>query len=140
MAVKVTPEEYVELHSQRLKASLDRIRKGVDKVTVAPGQKAAQKADKWHAKISAAETKEIWRKNTAAVPLEEWKTALRDKGVSRIPEGLDASVPKRLAFAQKLLAYESGLSDKIQAMPDITLEDSVNRAATWIREMARFRK
>ena len=43
-----------------------------------------------------------------------------------------------MKFAGQLLPYEQDLLGKLEKMPDLTLEDSINRATTWIRNMAKF--
>jgi len=63
-----------------------------------------------------------------------------EKGIPRIPGGIDAAADKVRDFASQLLPYiDSGLG-KIRSMPDMTIEDAVNRAATWIRYMSAFKK
>jgi len=138
MPVKVTPEEFQEKHARRLKAALEDIRTGVAKVTEAPGQKAAAKADKWHERITAPETRRKWERRVAAVPLEERKKKMIDSGVGRIPAGIDGAKDKVIDFATKLIAYENTVLTEIEKMPDITLEDSIARASHWIRRLAEF--
>jgi len=36
------------------------------------------------------------------------------------------------------LPFQDRLKTQIEAMPDISLEDSINRMTTWIREMSKF--
>jgi len=36
------------------------------------------------------------------------------------------------------LPYEATLKDQINKMPDLTLEDSISRATSWIRGMSKF--
>jgi len=135
---RVTPEEFVRKHSARVKAAIDDMRQGVEKVTEAPGRKAAAAADKWHAKISALETKERWAANVAAVSLEEWKAKMLAKGVNRVAAGVDAAQDKILDFATQLLAYQERLQAEIHGMPNLTLEDNIQRMNAWVRGMARF--
>jgi len=138
MPVKVTPEEFQEKHARRLKAALEDIRTGVAKVTEAPGKKAAEKADKWHERITAPETRRKWERRVAAVALEDWKNKMINIGVGRIPAGIDGARDKVIDFATKLIAYENSVLAEIEKMPDITLEDSIARASHWIRRMAEF--
>ncbi len=135
---KLTPAEARAKHARNLKASLEDIRAGIDRVSEAPGRRAAAKADKWHAKMSAAETKEKWQRRVGAVSLEEWKSKARDVGVARIPGGIDAAAAKVEAFYSQLFPYQESLQGRIRNMPDLTIEDSVARASTWIREMSKF--
>jgi hypothetical protein len=47
---------------------------------------------------------------------------------------------KTTAFFSELLPFQADLSKKIETLPDLTIEDSINRASTWIRGMSNFRK
>lgn len=138
MAVKVTPEQLAEKWANRMKGSIEDIRRGVEAVTVAPGRQAAAKADKWQARLAEASTKAKWASRVGAVTLEEWQRKYIDKGLGRIASGVDASQDKMVAFASQLIAYENRVLEQIAGLPDLTLEDSIRRATTWIREMSKL--
>jgi hypothetical protein len=72
------------------------------------------------------------------VTLDEWKTAALSKGVDRIASGIDAAHDKVVAFAAKLLPAVDAAVAKIARMPSTTLEDNINRATSYMREMAKF--
>jgi len=137
--VKVTATEFREKHARRLKASLDDVRTGVSRVAVAPGVQAAAKQAKMIARLQEAVNSGKWAKRVSAVTLEQWKTLMIDKGINRIAGGIDAAGPKVEKFAGELLSFETTVQEKINRMPDLTLEDSISRATTWIREMSKFR-
>ena len=135
---KVTAEQFVEKHNRRTKAALQDMREGVERVTEAPGIAAAAKADKMRANLIASLDNGKWQRRVAAVPLEEWKRAMIDKGVNRVAAGVDASAGKTRQFAEQLLSHQSGLMSEVEAMPDLTLEDSIGRMTTWVRGMSKF--
>jgi ElaB/YqjD/DUF883 family membrane-anchored ribosome-binding protein len=137
---KITPEEFVEKHARRLKGAVEDIRKGVERVTTSPGQLAAQKEAKFKAQLNAAIDQGIWKQRVSKVTVDEWKRKTVEKGLGRIASGIDASADKVRDFAQQLLPYQDGVLSKVKTMPDITLEDRINRMTTWVREMAKFRK
>lgn len=140
MPVKVTAEEYAEKHARRLKASVEDIRRGVERVTEAPTAKAAAKQDKMLANLTRAVQDGKWAAGLRRVTVEEWKTKTINKGLPRIAAGVDEAHDKVVSFATDLLAHEDGVLRKIETMPDLTLEDSINRASTWIREMSKFKR
>ena len=113
---------------------------GVDKVNTAPGQLAVKKQDKMRANILKSIDDGTWGRNTAAVSLEDWKSAMKNKGIPNISNGANLAVPKQTSFAAKLLPFQDSLAAKVKGMPDLTIEDSVQRAATFIRGMATFKK
>jgi hypothetical protein len=137
---KLTPEEFAEKHARRLKASVDDIRNGVSRVNEAPGVKAAEKKDKMLQNVTRAIQEGKWEQRVKAVTLDEWKTKMIDKGLNRIAAGIDAAKDKQVDFARQLLEYQTGLQNKVNKMPDLTLEDSLNRMTEWVRGMSKFRK
>jgi hypothetical protein len=75
-----------------------------------------------------------------AVTLEEWKSKAVNIGVGRIAQGIDGAAAKVVSFAEKLLPAIDAAQSKVKAMPDLTLEDNINRMTTMVREMSKFRK
>jgi len=138
--VKLTAAEFREKHARRLKASVDDIRAGVERVTEAPGAKAAAKADKWIQNLSKQETVDKWKRQVGKVSLDDWKSAMTNKGVGRIAAGIDASAAKVEEFADKLIQHQNAGLGKIAGMPDLTLEDSIQRMTEWTRHMSNFKR
>lgn len=136
MPVKVNADQLTEKWQRRLKGAIEDMRTGVQRVTEAPGAAAAAKADKWQAAISESRTKDKWRRRVGAVSLEDWKRAMTEKGLSRIASGVDGAGPKMKRFAQQLIEHQNAGLAELERMPDLTLEDSINRMAAWTRHMA----
>lgn len=136
MPVKLTPEQLAQKWANRLKTSVEDIRQGVERVTQAPGVAAAAKADKWQARISENATKQKWARRVANVSLEDWKTAIINKGLPRISAGVDGAQDKMIAFATQLIAHQNTGLRTLEAMPDLTLEDNILRMTAWIRHMS----
>ncbi len=136
--IKLTPEEFADKHARRLKGSIDDIRAGVQKVTISPTIQAAAKKDKMLQNLTAAVQSGKWEARLKSVDLATWQQKIIDKGLGRIASGIDGAKDKVTAFAAQLLPYEATLQDSLAKMPDLTLEDSVNRASTWIRGMSKF--
>jgi hypothetical protein len=116
------------------------MRAGVEKVSVAPTKKAAQKIDKMKARLIAKFDDGTIKARLEKVTLEEWRDKMINKGLARVSGGIDAAHDKVVDFASQLLPAVDAARSKVQAMPDLTLEDSINRMTTFIREMAKFRK
>lgn len=138
--IRVTPAQFAEKWGRRLTGATEDIRRGVDAVTESPTEKAANSEAKMLAGITESVNNGTWAAQLRKVSLSEWKAAMKDKGVPRIAAGVAKAAPKVTEFATALLQYEEGLQATIDAMPDVTLEDSVQRATTWMRGMADFRK
>lgn len=136
--ISITPEQFVEKHSRRLKGSLEDMRRGVEAVSTAPGAAAARKVDKMRAGIVRSLDDGTWARRVGAVSLEEWKKTMLEKGLNRVASGIDGAAGKVQAFATQLLAAEAALQTTVSALPDLTLEDSISRMTTWVRGMSKF--
>jgi len=137
--ITMTPERFAEKQARNLKAALEDMRAGVEAVTESPGKQAAAKSDKMRARLLAALDSGKWKNNVGAVTAEDWKKAMIEKGLSRVPGGIDGAAEKVQEFARQLLDYQKGLKEKVDKMPDLTLEDSIARMTNWTRGMSSFR-
>lgn len=135
---KLTPAEFQEKHARRLKGAIADMEKGVNAVTSAPTLAAAAKKDKMRSGINAAIDSGKWERGLKRVTLEEWKSKMIAKGLGRVAAGIDAAAQKVIDFASELLPYQDTLKAAIKKMPDVSLEDNINRMTTFIRGMAKF--
>ena len=137
---RLTAEEVTLKQANRLKGSTEDIRKGIERVTISPTTQAAGKIAKMRANLLAKIDDGTVEKRLRAVSLEDWKTRAATTGVNRISEGIDNAHDKQVQFYSKLLPAQDALKQQISGMPDITLEDNINRMTTFIRGMSKFRK
>jgi len=137
---KLTPAEYQEKHARRLKGAIDDMRKGIEGVSSSPTAKAAGKADKMRANILQSIDSGKWAAGLNRVTLEEWKGKMIEKGLNRVASGIDGASDKVTAFAAEFLPHLDKGQDLIKKMPDLTLEDSINRMTTFIRHVAKFKR
>ncbi len=137
---KLTAAEFQEKHARRLKAAVEDVRKGIDRVTENPCEKAAAKQDKMLTNLTAAVTSGKWAAGLKRVSLEDWKKKARDIGVNRIAAGIDGAKEKTIAFAEQLLPYIDREKAKIASMPDVTLDDNINRMVSFVRGMGNFKR
>lgn len=136
---KLTAKEAAEKHSRRLKQSIQDMQRGVENLTVAPGEKAAEKVDKMRANLVAAIDDGTWARRVSAVTLAEWKDAYINKGLGRVSAGIDGAQDKMVKFFDQLFSYQDNLKTQVEGMPDLTLEDSIQRMVTWVRGMSDFK-
>jgi len=137
---KLTPDEFADKHARRLKGAIGDMEQGINKVTTAPGKAAGAKASKMLANLTAKVQDGTWKRRVEAVPLDEWKSKMIAKGLPRVAGGIDAARGKMVDFAGQLLPAVDAAQGKVKAMPDLTIEDSINRMTTFVREMAKFKK
>ena len=137
---RLTAVEFQDKHSRRLKAAVEDVRKGIDRVTESPTEKAAAKQDKMLTNLTAAVSSGKWAAGLKRVSLDEWKKKARDVGVNRIAAGIDAAKDKVIDFANQVLPYIDRAQSEIANMPDVTLDDNINRMNTFVRRMAQFKR
>ena len=137
---KLTASEYQEKHARRLKAAVEDVRKGIDRVTENPTEKAAAKQDKMLTNLTASVNSGKWAAGLKRVTLEQWKKKARDIGVNRIAAGIDGAKEKVIDFAEILLPHIDRGKEKIKAMPDVTLDDNINRMTSFIRHMSEMKR
>lgn len=131
-----TPTEAAQAWAQRLAGSTERITRGVQNVTTAPGQAAARQKAVWAQNVAASQDK--WASRVAAVSLPDWQQAMVQKGVQRVAGGATAAQPKMEAFMGQLLPYiQSGLGS-LPARGN--LDQNIGRMTAWARHMANFQR
>lgn len=136
--VRVTPAQFVEKHARRTTAAIPDYVEGVNRVTEAPGKKAAAKQSKMKTNLIKAIDSGKWGRRVAAVSVEDWKQAAAVKGSGRIASGVEGAAPKVLAFAEQVLPVLTRIKAEVDEMPDLTLEDNIARMTKQVREMAKF--
>ena len=134
---KITPQEAAAKWAQRTAAATADVARGIDRVTTAPGQKAAAAADKWHARVTGAKDK--FRDNAGAVSLGEWQEAAK-AGVARIATGVQAKQGKMERFQTEFFAHLDRGKATIDSMPTTSLEASIAKATAQMRHNAAFRR
>ena len=134
---KVTPQEYAEKWGRRLKGSTEDIRRGIGRVSEAPGIAAARQQDLMLAKVTESISSGRWAAKVSAVPLDEWKKKTMDKGLVRIASGVDAAAAMQVQMATELLANVDAAVAVANQTPRGTLEDNITRMTTFVREMSK---
>lgn len=126
--------------ARRLAQSTPDIEAGVQAVTVAPSERAIAAKSKMVQNFNQAMTDGKWERGLERVSLDDWKRSMLTKGISRIGQGAEEGKGKMEAYMREALPFMEELQRKIDAMPDLTLEDSIARMTTWIRGMSEFKR
>jgi hypothetical protein len=137
---KLSAKQVTEKHNRRLKQALDDMQNGVNAVTESPTKKAAAKQDKMRQNIVNAIDSGKWAAGLNRVTVDQWKDAMINKGIGRVAAGIDGSADKVEAFFNELLPHIDTGINAVQKLPDVTLEDNINRATTFMRHMAKFKR
>lgn len=136
--VRTTPQEATQKWVNRLSGATAEIQAGIDRVTEAPGAKAAAKKQKWIQAVQASQDK--WARNVAAVSLEQWKALFKGVGVQRIAQGAQAKQGKYTQFASEFYPYLDQGVQRVASMPDTTFEERVQKAVAMMRHNHDFKR
>ena len=137
---RVTPQQFAEKWARRTGQATQDYIAGVRGVREAPGQQAAEKADKLLAGVTRSINDGKWQARVSAVSLQSWQDAAVNKGAQRIAAGVQGAQNKMTRFASEVLPYLDNVVSEVKAMPDMTLEDRINRSSEFQRLMSQFRR
>lgn len=136
MAINITPDQLAQNWKNGLTNAVTKIQDGVSRVTENPMAKAAARQDAWVAGINKAAQSGRWANALNQVDLNTWKNNTRQKVGERLAGGAAAAVPKVQKFAQYLIPTVNAAVAQVDQMPKLTLQDSINRVATFMGYMA----
>lgn len=138
---KVTAQEFAKKWATRTTAAIPEFVAGVNRVTTAPGVKAAERADAYLQGVQRAVAERKWQDSVAGVPLQEWQAKTTQLGSQRIGAGVSMAEPKMQQFANSLLPYQESLKAAIDSQtPRGDLEQNITRMNAWVRGMSQFKK
>ncbi len=137
---RVTPQQFAEKWARRTGQATQDYIAGVRGVREAPGQQAAEKADKLLAGVTRSINDGKWQARVSAVSLQSWQDAAVNKGAQRIAAGVQGAQNKMTRFASEVLPYLDNVVSEVKNMPDMTLEDRINRSSEFQRLMSQFRR
>jgi len=132
--------EVAEKWARKLGQSTEDIRRGVTRVTENPADKAIAKEDKLVANFNAAVQEGKWRRGLQRVTLADWQKSMIEKGIPRVASGAQAAQPKMQKFMEELLPFVESAKAEIENMPDLSLEDNINRMVAYTRRMSQFKR
>lgn len=132
---KRTPSEAATKWSTNLSASTTEIELGVNKVTVAPSQKAIAQKEKMRDNWLDAIESGRWEAALGAVDLNTWKRLMIDVGIRRIRDGALKAVPKLQRYYEYAFPQMQALQDSIASRPKRDLNDSLENVRLWMQGM-----
>ena len=131
------PSKIADKQISRLSSAVPEIEDGIQAVTESPTAKAADNLDKAKARYVAAIDSGKTAKRLRAVSLQDWQEKTLAK-VTRVAEGVEASRGKIERFHAQRNAAQDRIDATLKTMPTRTLDDSIRRMTTQVREMANF--
>lgn len=134
---KMSPAEIAAKWATRTGAATQDVVAGVDRVTEAPGRKAAAQKAVWQQNVAAAADK--WERRVGAVGLEEWKSRTKD-GASRIAAGVQGKKTKVESFWGEFGPFQDAVTAQTRSMPRGNIEQNLARMLNQARRTAEFRR
>lgn len=136
----VTPQQAADNWARGMQNATERIRQGVQNVTVSPTERAVAAIPRMVEGIQRAAADGRIAAGLRRVTLDDWKRETLDK-VSRVGVGANGAKPKMAAFMGELLPYvESGLGQLNSNTPRGDLGQNIARMNSWVQYMANFRR
>lgn len=139
MARRKDPKKLAEKYVQRATAATQDMIDGINAVSVNPAEKAIKAIPKMRANFLAALDSGQYEEAMKGVTLDSWKTAMIEKGVPRVAQGVRSAQPKMEAFFSQQAAYQEKIDAQLAKMPTTTLEDNIARMTQQVRMMGQFK-
>ena len=134
-----TAAQVAQRWSQGMQNSTTTITNGVNAVTIAPTQLAAANVQGYLQGVQQAVNSGKWQRNLQSVSLQDWKTAMTQKGIPHIQTGAATAMPKVQAAFGPLLQYIYQTRDQVNAAnPRGTLAQNIQRSTAFIQAMAQY--
>lgn len=113
MAVKATAASAAASWEQGFAGAGQKYTEGINAVTVAPGQLAANQKNAYVSGVQ--QNANIWAAKVAAVDLGTWKAAATGVGAQRLATGATKGMPKMQAFMGNFLPQLSSIVGSLPA-------------------------
>ena len=134
------PQDVANKWANNIAQATDSIRQGVQAVTTAPTQLAAQAQDRYIAGVQRAVSTGKWQAGLQKVSLADWQNAMINKGIPRIGSGAAAAKTKFASFMTQFLPYVQQGVQQLQTMPRGTLDQNIQRAVFMMNHNAQFQR
>jgi hypothetical protein len=108
---------------------------GVNAVTEDPSEKAIANQAAMRQNVLDAIDSGKWARGLRRSGLQGWKAPMLASGVDRAVAGATASKDKFASRIAPVLDFERGLQTTVQAMPNVTFQDKLERMRAWATGM-----
>ena len=137
---RMTPAEIAEKQIRRAQAASGDYTAGVERTTKNPMQEAKKKKAKLKANFLKAVDDGKWEAGLDSVTEADWKRLTVEKGGARYGEGISKAAGKIAEFHQEFQPFIQAAADRVNAMPDTTLDERIAKSAAMQRAAAAFQR
>ena len=134
-----SPELIAKKFLERTRTAVPFYVAGIKTPKRSPTEAAIGAAEAWHAKVSAAETKDKWIARRSAAGDEKWLFGIESKGIERYPKGCEVGAVWMYDFMTKFLPHLAEGLAKVYEIQKVDLDAAIKRVETLIRHNAAFR-
>lgn len=138
MALRKTPQDATSKWVEKLSAAGPEIEAGINRVTESPGALAAAQRQKWAQRVR--ETEQKWAERVGSVTLEDWRSAMKDLGVSRVAAGAQAKQGKYAKFAADFFPFLDQVRQRVRAMPSTTPQQRIARMVANAEAIRQYKR
>lgn len=135
----LTPQEWAEKWATRMQGATTAMSKGVDRVTISPGERAAAAKEKYRQRVLASLDDGTYEAGNRGYSPEEWKRAYKEKGIPRVSSGATSAKPKVQRYAEVAGPIARESSDQCAAMPNTNDAEALQRVAVNMANMKRIK-
>ena len=130
---RISAQDATTKWAQRTKSSTGEYTRGIERVTEAPGVAAARASDAYLQGVQNSMNK--WKRNVAAVSLDDWQRKAITKVAGRIAAGVDASMSSTLQATEQNFANIDRALSSIASTPRGTFENNMQRMVGFATAM-----
>lgn len=138
--VKITEAEYAEKWGRKLKGATQDIKRGIERTTINPMDKLVQSKEKMLQRFQTSMGDGTFEAGCRRVSLGQWQALAINKGLGRISAGVDGAGDKMVSFARDFFPHLEAGQRIVAAMPNVTLDDGINRATAMMRHNYGFKR
>lgn len=134
-----SPQQAADKLRTRIQQSGTAYQAGVNAVTENPAAKAIAAKDKWEQGIQDAIANNRYVKGLENVTLQSWKAQTLNYGVTRFTQSADKAGQNYQKFAERFFPFLEQTMQTINAMPDTTFEERIQKMIANARALRDFR-
>lgn len=135
----LTAQEIADKQIANSLASVDSYRRGVQRTTKNPMQRAIAAIPKMKANFNKAVDSGKVQEGFESVSDADWKAVTSQKGGDNYPRGVEMARPKTTAFHEQLKQYQAEIIRQLEAMPSQSKEENRKRMNFNFDKMSQFR-
>jgi len=134
----ITPQQASQKLGNGIRNGSTAYTNGVNAVQTAPSQLAIAKKSKWVQAMTDPKTHDRWEAGLGRISLTDWKSAASGVGAQRFAQSADKAQTNYQEFATDFFPFLASVQSQVNAMPDVTLDERINKAVQNMRLISNY--